>query len=145
MAFDVAFFLLCCALLRTLELSGVERRFQRLAFLCHAAPLLRRIRESDITTGNLGILHSVKIPQALSHPTDYFCDCDGIDVLIGTEDVSPYSSGQNVITPDDTLVVGEQAATPLNEQIFEILVAHAASRDVVEHSHAVFGGVGEVI
>jgi hypothetical protein len=104
-----------------------------------------RIREANVSTSNLGIVDSVKISKVLLHVADDTGDGSGIDVLVTVEDVSPDGSSKDSISLGQALVVGSEHTTPLHKEIFEVLVAHTASGDVVQGGHAVFGGIGEVI
>ena len=104
-----------------------------------------RIREGDVSASDLGIVDSVKISEILLHVADDTGDGSNIGVLVTAEDVSPDGSSKDGISLDQALVVGSEHTTPLHKEVFEVLVAHTASGNVVQGDHAIFGGIRVMI
>lgn len=104
-----------------------------------------RVRKTELAAGDLGIVHSVKGLEVPLDVADNGGDSDGINVLVTTEDVPPDGARENGVALDETLIVGSEHTAPLDEEVFEVLVAHATGGNVVHGSHAVFGSVEIVV
>ena len=94
---------------------------------------------------NLCVTLLLQLPQILIDPPRDLRKVHSIDVLPGTENIPPHRRSHDRIALDKSLIIRRQHASPLHEQILEVLIPHTPSLDTVENRHAVLSGIEEMI